>query len=82
MPRDQGYAAGNFIGNILQGEDILIQGDGTPRRSYIYTADLVIWLLRILTKAKTGDIYNVGSHQDISISELAEYLVKAAAAWV
>jgi nucleoside-diphosphate-sugar epimerase len=73
---DSHFAAGNFIGNKIKEEDIIIEGDGTPFRSYMYSADLVIWLWNILFKGKNNNPYNVGSNQSISISQLAELISK------
>jgi dTDP-glucose 4,6-dehydratase len=71
LPLDRDYAAGNFIANVLRNEDVVIVGDGTPRRSYLYAADLVVWLLRVLLEAQSGATYNVGSDEDISVRDLA-----------
>jgi dTDP-glucose 4,6-dehydratase len=68
---DKQFAAGNFIQNSIRGEPILIKGDGTPLRSYMYGTDLFVWLLRILVKGSSGRAYNVGSDRAVSISELA-----------
>jgi dTDP-glucose 4,6-dehydratase/UDP-glucose 4-epimerase len=71
MPLDLHYAIGNFIGQALHEDEIVIKGDGTPLRSYLYLGDLVTWLLTLLLQGGNGDNYNAGSDEAISIGELA-----------
>lgn len=66
------FAIGNFIKNAIFNESILIKGDGTDLRSYMYSDDLVLSLLKILIFGKNKQPYNVGSDEAISIKELAE----------
>ncbi len=79
MPLDLHYAIGNFIREALNGEPIIVKGDGSPLRSYLYTGDLVIWLLTLLARKGSPRIYNVGSDRGISIGDLAERVCDALA---
>ncbi len=71
MPFDAHFAIGNFIRDVLEGDEIHIKGDGKPLRSYLYMSDLVVWLLTILIEGRAMRPYNVGAEEAVSIAALA-----------
>jgi dTDP-glucose 4,6-dehydratase len=68
LPLDTHFAIGNFINNVLNNEDIIIKGDGSTIRSYMYASDLI--------NGEKNIPYNVGSDGSLSIKELAERINK------
>ena len=80
LPLTNKFAVGSFIRDALNGGPIVIEGDGRTVRSYLYAADLSIWLLSLLLLGKPGRAYNVGSDQALTIGGLAQRVTCHAAA--
>ncbi len=71
LPLDAHFAVGNFIGNTVAGQPIVVKGDGLATRSYMYAADMVTALLAVLVRGHASNAYNVGSEHAVTISALA-----------
>lgn len=77
LPLNSNFVIGNFIKNILEKKTIVVKANYTIHRSYMYSDDLVRWLVKILNYSNTScPIYNVGSDDKISIKKIANILSK------
>ncbi len=71
LPLNGHFAIGNFLQAALDGQPIKLASRGGAIRSYLYGADLAVWLMVLLLEAAPGTSVNVGSGQSISIMDLA-----------
>lgn len=64
-------ALASFLADALAGRDIVIRGDGSPVRSFLYGSDMAVWLLAMLAAGPDGEPCNVGSTEGLTLRELA-----------
>ena len=76
LPLNTHFAIGNFISNVIKKEDIVIMGDGSTTRSYMYASDLSIAIWKILLIGNNNRPYNVGVDKAYSLKEIALMLKK------
>lgn len=72
----QHLAISQFIHDSLHRNIIKLEGDGTPVRSYLYAADLAVWLLVILIHGKDQTAYDVGSDDAKTLFEHAQTVAR------
>ena len=65
-----------FINNVIKNENIVIMGDGSTTRSYMYASDLSIAIWKILLIGNKNKPYNVGVDTAYSLKEIALMLKK------
>jgi UDP-glucose 4-epimerase len=70
-----GMVMPRFVERALAGRPIPVYGDGCHRRCFGYVGD-VVWALTRLMAAEEfyGQIFNIGSEEEISILELAHFI--------
>lgn len=71
-----GMVIPRFVRQALAGERLTVFGDGTQTRCFCHVLDTVEALVRLMDSPRAvGDVFNVGSHNEISISGLAELVL-------
>jgi dTDP-glucose 4,6-dehydratase len=77
LPLDSAFAFPNFVRDALAGGPVVVGGDGTPVRSFLYATDIADWLWTILLDGGASRAYNVGSDECVTIGELATRIAVA-----
>lgn len=63
------------IRSALQGNPIVIHGDGGHMRQWIYVAEACDGIWRVLTEGIDGDIYNIAGNTRMSTSQVASSII-------
>jgi UDP-glucose 4-epimerase len=72
-----GMVVPKFITAARSGKDIQVYGDGNQTRVFCHVNDAILGLLSLLKNPKSiGEVFNIGGVGEISISGLAEKIVK------
>lgn len=64
-----------FIQQVKDGEKMTIQGDGTSLRSFLHVEDTAKAFEIILQKGTIGEIYNICSEEEYSVTDVAEIIL-------
>jgi UDP-glucose 4-epimerase len=68
-----GMVIPRFVGQALAGQPLTVYGTGDQSRCFTHVADVVGALARLMeTPAAQGQVFNIGSTEEISINQLAE----------
>ena len=71
-----GMVVPRFIEAAVNGEDILIHGDGSQSRSFTWVDDVVTYLIKLAELKAYGEIFNIGQTEEITIEELAKLIIE------
>lgn len=75
QPND-GRVFADFVFNVLRGESIVMNSDGSARRAFCYVSDAIAGFFSVLLKGNPAQPYNVANPAgELSVMELAELLV-------
>jgi UDP-glucose 4-epimerase len=70
-----GMVIPTFVKQALAGRPITVYGDGKQSRCFGYVGDIVGALVKLMDhKDAVGQVFNIGSNQEISILKLAELI--------
>jgi len=64
-----------FICNLILDRKVPLHGEGKNIRTYIYVDDVSTALDAVFNKGEIGEIYNIGTHDEISNLELTKMLI-------
>lgn len=65
-----------FVTNLLAGKKVPVYGDGLNRRDWIHVEDAARALKLVFEKGTAGEIYNIGSDNELSNMELTKEILK------
>ncbi|XP_054829973.1 dTDP-D-glucose 4,6-dehydratase [Eublepharis macularius] len=64
-----------FISLLQRNRKCCIHGSGLQRRNFLYASDVAEAFLTVMKKGQPGEIYNIGTTFELSISQLAKELI-------
>jgi UDP-glucose 4-epimerase len=76
-PHGEAGVVAIFAQRLIDGEDAVVNGDGTQTRDYVYVDDVVAANLQAAETAALG-AYNIGTGRACSVNELYELIARAA----
>ena len=73
LPASHAPVVPRFLYQVLTGGSVVIFGDGSQTRDYVYVQDVVnVLVSAAANRTATGQIFNIGSGQEISLNQLTE----------
>jgi UDP-glucose 4-epimerase len=74
-----GMVIPRLVRQAVAGDPLTVHGNGTQTRCFCHVSDVIEALLGVLDHpGAIGEVFNIGSREEVSIVDLAERIVKAA----
>lgn len=73
-PNGEAGVVAIFAGQMIAGDQVVINGDGEQERDFVYVEDCARANLAALTLENDGRIFNLGSNQGTSVNEIFSHL--------
>jgi UDP-glucose 4-epimerase len=72
-----GMVLPRLVSQAMDGQPLTVYGDGSQTRCFCHVRDVVDALVRLMTEpAAEGDVFNVGSSEEVTILEVANRVVR------
>jgi len=75
-----GMVMPRFVEQALKNEPLTVYGDGKQTRCFIHVKDVVAALIKLIQAPEAvGQVFNIGSQEEISMEDLAKEIIKLTA---
>jgi len=72
-----GMVIPRFVNQALKNEDITVYGTGKQSRCFLHVKDVIKTLVKLMnSKEAVGQVFNIGSQEEISIEDLAKKVIE------
>ena len=71
---DDGRVFADFTKCVVNNENIVLNSDGSAKRSFVYISDMIIGLFKVLLNAPSCEAYNISADFETQILELANII--------
>lgn len=76
-----GMVLPRFVNAALKNQPLQVYGDGKQSRCFCHVSDVVDAIVRLMANPKAlGQVFNVGSDEEVSINDLAQRVIRSAGA--
>jgi len=72
-----GMVIPRFVNQALKNEDMTVYGTGKQSRCFLHVKDVIKTLIKLMNnKDAVGQVFNIGSQEEISIEDLAKKIIE------